>query len=117
MALVALQFTEFKIAPSEIADGFKFHCRRNLPPAFAAFAIIGVGTSELIYYPYWCLEKGYAKFTGKNDNTVGWLDRAHGWLNVMKWDAWISCTIYTGATCAFFPAWRSHIAPHRARSR
>ena len=30
--------------------------------AFAAFGIIGVGASELIYYPYWCLEKGYASF-------------------------------------------------------
>ena len=102
VALVALQFTEFKIVPSQIAEGFKFRMPEKFTTAFAAFPIIGVGTSELIYYPYWCLEKGYAKFTGKNDNTLGWLDRARGWLNVMKWDAWISCTIYTTATCAFF---------------
>ena len=70
--------------------------------AFGAFAIIGVGTSELIYYPYWCLEKGYARNTGTNDNSPGWLDRARGWLNVMRWDAWVSCAIYTGATVAFY---------------
>jgi len=85
-----------------VLSGLKFSLPEDFTTAFGAFAIIGVGTSELIYYPYWCLEKGYAKFTGNNDNTVGWLDRAHGWLNVMKWDAWVSCVIYTGATVAFY---------------
>ena len=102
LALIALQFTEFKILGSEIEEGFKFKLPDKFTTAFAAFAIIGVGTSELIYYPYWCLEKGYARNTGSNDNSAGWLDRARGWINVMKWDAWISCVIYTAATCAFF---------------
>ena len=102
LALIALQFTEFKILGSEIEEGFKFKLPDKFTTAFAAFAIIGVGTSELIYYPYWCLEKGYARNTGANDNSAGWLDRARGWINVMKWDAWISCVIYTAATCAFF---------------
>ena len=103
VALGSLQFTEqFAIKGSDILSGLKFSLPDNFTTAFGAFAIIGVGTSELIYYPYWCLEKGYAKFTGKNDDTVGWLDRAHGWLNVMKWDAWVSCVIYTGGTVAFY---------------
>lgn len=102
LALIALQFTDFKILGSDIVEGFKFKLPDEFTTAFAAFAIIGVGTSELIYYPYWCLEKGYARNAGANDNSASWLGRARGWINVMKWDAWISCVIYTAATCAFF---------------
>ena len=102
VALGSLQFTEFAISGSDIAAGLKFSMPEDFSTAFGAFAIIGVGTSELIYYPYWCLEKGYARFTGNNDNTVGWFDRAQGWLNVMRWDAWVSCAIYTSATVAFY---------------
>ena len=102
VALVSLQFTEHAIKGSDVLSGLEFSLPDDFTTAFGAFAIIGVGTSELIYYPYWCLEKGYARFTGKNDNTVGWLDRALGWLNVMRWDAWVSCVIYTGATVAFY---------------
>ena len=103
LALVSLQFTkEFAISVSDIGSGLTFALPEDFAIAFGAFAIIGVGTSELIYYPYWCLEKGYAKNTGKNDKTIGWLERALGWLNVMRWDAWVSCVIYTGATVAFY---------------
>ena len=44
---------------------------RLLNTAFAALGIIGVGASELIYYPYWCLEKGYAARVGPRDE-AGW---------------------------------------------
>ena len=102
-ALVSLQFTDdFAISSSDIGSGLTFALPEDFAIAFGAFAIIGVGTSELIYYPYWCIEKGYARNTGKNDNTIGWFDRALGWLNVMRWDAWVSCVIYTGATVAFY---------------
>ena len=70
--------------------------------AFAAFGIIGVGASELIYYPYWCLEKGYAKNVGTANPTEVWYVRAKGWLKVMRLDAWLSMVVYTGATVAFF---------------
>ena len=94
LALVSLQFTEnFAISAGDIGSGLTFVLPEDFAIAFGAFAIIGVGTSELIYYPYWCIEKGYARNTGKNDNTIGWLDRALGWLNVMRWDAWVSCAI------------------------
>ena len=102
-ALVSLQFTnDFAISASDIGSGLTFALPNDFAIAFGAFAIIGVGTSELIYYPYWCLEKGYARNTGVNDNSPAWLDRARGWLNVMRWDAWVSCVIYTGATVAFY---------------
>jgi Mn2+/Fe2+ NRAMP family transporter len=70
--------------------------------ALATFGIIGVGASELVAYPYWCLEKGYAKWTGPQDKSDAWLNRARGWIRVMKWDAWLSMGLYTFSTAAFY---------------
>lgn len=70
--------------------------------ALGAFGIIGVGASELIIYPYWCLEKGYARFTGPRDESPEWAERALGWMRVMRWDAWCSMVVYTFATIAFY---------------
>ena len=97
------------VSLGDIMDGLRF----RLPPdpgdgtsplatAFATFGIIGVGTAELIAYPYWCYEKGYAKFTGPNDGSQEWVDRAKGWLKVLRWDAWGSMFVYTFATIAFY---------------
>ncbi len=96
---------------SDVKDGLSF----RLPPmlegmsrwgplttALATFGIIGVGTSELVTYPYWCLEKGYARFTGRRDQSKEWAERARGWLRVMRWDAGVSMLIYTFATVAFY---------------
>jgi len=78
----------------------------KLPPsflvAFATFGITGVGAGELIYYPYWCLEKGYARRVGPRDDSPEWLARARGWLRVMTVDAWMSFTVYTLATVSFY---------------
>ncbi|MEM9645017.1 MAG: divalent metal cation transporter, partial [Planctomycetota bacterium] len=63
---------------------------------------IGVGAAELVMYPYWCLEKGYAKFTGPHDGSEQWNQRAAGWLRVMKTDAWGAMIVYTFATIAFY---------------
>jgi Mn2+/Fe2+ NRAMP family transporter len=73
-----------------------------LATALATFGIIGVGASELIAYPYWCLERGYARFTGKRDASPEWAERARGWMRVMRCDAWCSMIIYTFATIAFY---------------
>jgi Mn2+/Fe2+ NRAMP family transporter len=70
--------------------------------ALATFGIIGVGTNELLAYPYFCVEKGYARFTGPRDRTENWASRARGWMRVMRVDAWCSMVVYTFATVAFF---------------
>jgi Mn2+/Fe2+ NRAMP family transporter len=70
--------------------------------ALAAFGIIGVGAAELVMYPYWCLEKGYARFAGAPDGSAAWRDRARGWIRVLQYDAWLSAFVYTFATVAFF---------------
>ncbi len=70
--------------------------------ALKTFGIIGVGAAELVAYPYWCLEKGYARFTGPISADEGWVRRARGWMRVMHYDAFISMAVYTTATIAFF---------------
>lgn len=102
VAVIALQFTPFAITPANLVEGFSFQLPPSFTVAFAAFGIIGVGASELIYYPYWCLEKGYARHVGRPDGTRGWDERARGWMRVLSADAWVSCVIYTCATLAFY---------------
>ena len=70
--------------------------------AVAAFGITGVGATELVMYPYWCIEKGYAQSTGKRDDSPGWTQRALGWIRVMGFDVMFSMVIYTFATIAFY---------------
>lgn len=70
--------------------------------AFGTFGITGVGASELYAYPYWCLEKGYARYTGPRSDDPAWAERARGWLRVMRLDAWVSMVVFTVATVAFY---------------
>ena len=128
ITLVMLQTREeWAVRSHELANGLSF----RLPPsgetlasnpiatALAAFGIIGVGAAELIMYPYWCLEKGYAKFTGSRDGSIQWTQRARGWLSVMRIDVWLSMVVYTFATMAFYllgaaVLWRTALNPAKA---
>ncbi len=102
VAVIALQLTPFAITTDNLIEGFSFRLPPSFTIAFAAFGIIGVGASELLYYPYWCLEKGYARHVGRSDGTAAWGERARGWMRVLRIDAWVSCLIYTCATLAFY---------------
>jgi manganese transport protein len=102
LAVFALYRTPYAISAADLAGGFSFGLPEDFSVAFAAFGVVGVGASELIYYPYWCLEKGYARHTGPNDGTPEWAERARGWLRVLRWDAWVSMAVYTVATVAFY---------------
>ncbi|ACB76823.1 Nramp family divalent metal transporter [Opitutus terrae] len=102
VAVVALQFTPYAVTGEQLASGLSFHLPANLATAFGAFGLIGVGASELIYYPYWCLEKGYARKIGPDDGTPEWRARAAAWLRVMRVDAWLCFTVYTITTIAFY---------------
>lgn len=101
-AVFSLYWTDFGITGGQISQGLSFSLPDDFLIAFAAFGVIGVGASELIYYPYWCLEKGYAKSVGPDDGSEAWVTRAKGWLRVMRYDALLSLVIYTGATVAFY---------------
>jgi len=61
-----------------------------------------VGATELFMYPYWCVEKGYARFVGPHETTAEWQRRARGWVRVMHVDILASMVIYTVATLAFY---------------
>lgn len=88
---------------SDIASGFTFDLPKGgLTTAVAVFGITGVGASELFMYPYWCVEKGYARYAGKRDGSPAWRQRAFGWINVMNVDILASMIIYTIATIAFY---------------
>ena len=112
--LLALQtFHEWSVKADDLARGLSFGVPapsveqklKGITPfttALAAFGIIGVGASELMAYPYWCIEKGYAKFTGRNDGSDSWLRRARGWVRVMLIDSLASMILYTIATVAFY---------------
>ena len=102
VAVGALQFTDFAVTSAQLASGFTFQLPASLITAFGASGIIGVGASELIYYPYWCIEKGYAAKVGPDDGSPEWREAAKGWLRVMRIDAWVSFVIYTTATIAFY---------------
>ena len=102
VAIVALQWTPYRVSAGDIAHGLSFQMPASFTVAFAAFGIIGVGGSELLYYPYWCLEKGYANHIGAREDSPAWRERAGGWIRVLKIDATLSLVIYTGATVAFY---------------
>jgi Mn2+/Fe2+ NRAMP family transporter len=102
VSLALLQWTPYRITAAQVWSGLQFDLPDSFTVAFAAFGVIGVGASELIYYPYWCLEKGYARHVGPDDGTPGWRERARGWLWVMRVDAGVSLVLYTSITVAFY---------------
>jgi Mn2+/Fe2+ NRAMP family transporter len=102
LALVMLAHTPYAIRGPDIVEGLSFRLSADFAQAFATFGIIGVGASELIYYPYWCLEKGYAARVGPYEPGDAWLRRARGWMRVMQIDALVSLVVYTTSTVAFY---------------
>ncbi len=107
--LILLQMNPiWAVTWADLKQGLSF----QLPPkteglnpiitALATFGLIGVAAGELVFYPYWCLEKGYASFIGPREDTKEWSDRARGWLRVLRWDAWCSMVVYTSSTVIFY---------------
>jgi len=104
--LFALQsYDKWAVTMEELKTGLSFgfpEGNKSLITALSAFGIIGVGASELLAYPYWCLEKGYGKYVGQRDQSEGWERRAKGWMKVMQWDSWGAMFVYTFCTIAFY---------------
>jgi len=96
----------YTIGLGDLKEGFSLKVltlpAAGIAAAFGAFGITGVGASELYAYPYWCLEKGYGRFTGPRDDSEEWAARARGWMRVMYLDAWVSMVVFTVATVAFY---------------
>ncbi|TCP47363.1 Mn2+/Fe2+ NRAMP family transporter [Tamaricihabitans halophyticus] len=96
---LALPLTEFGWGAADIGSGMQFAVPAGaLGLAVAVFGSTGVGADEMTTYTYWCMEKGYARWTGPPDGTKERDRRAAGWLKVMRLDvgvSWLVCTICT----------------------
>jgi manganese transport protein len=98
-----LQFTSFAVSWADVFEGLRFKLpKAALGIAIAAFGLTGVGGDEIMFYNYWCLEKGYAAFAGPRKGTPEWANRARGWIKVMYLDALLSMAVYTTVTAAFY---------------
>jgi manganese transport protein len=102
-SLFAISFTSYNISAAEFFSGLQFRLPASLVViAVGAFGITGVGSDEIIAYNYWCLEKGYAAYTGPKTDDAAWRKRAEGWIRVMYLDAFAAMVIYTLVTAAFY---------------
>jgi len=103
LSLYFLQFTSYGFGYEEVMMGLQFELPASaVAVAIGAFGITGVSGEEIIYYNYWCLEKGYARFTGPMQDTEEWRARARGWIKTMQLDAIVAMLIYTTVTALFY---------------
>lgn len=101
--MIGVQFTEFSWTLMDVGEGLSFRMSAGaMGFALAVFGFTGIGADEITKYTYWCVEKGYAAWSGPNDGTEEWAQRARGWISVMKKDAWLSWGVYTLSTVAFY---------------
>ena len=103
--VVAMQFTEFAVTPSEIISGLKPDWA--LFVAFAALALsaygyTGTSSGDISAYTYWCIEKGYPTYIGGDRDDAGWEQRAKGWIKVLHNDVWLALIIVTCATIPYY---------------
>jgi Mn2+/Fe2+ NRAMP family transporter len=102
-ALIFLLDTPFRFSWKDISEGLKFRLPAEyVAVAFGAFGITGVASDEIIAYNYWCIEKGYAAYTGPRNDSTEWKNRAKGWISVMYLDAILAMIIYSSVTAAFY---------------
>jgi manganese transport protein len=98
-----LTYTPYAISSADLLSGLGFQLPREIVAvAIGAFGITGVASDEIIAYNYWCIEKGYAAYTGPRNDTDDWRRRARGWIRVMYLDATAAMVIYTLVTAAFY---------------
>lgn len=103
LVVIALPFGEFAYSGADLASGLSFQLPLGaLGVALTMFGLTGVGSEEITAYTYWCLEKGYARWSGPNDGSEPYRRRARGWIAVMQKDALVSWVIYTVSTAAFY---------------
>lgn len=100
---LSLPFTDFSYTASDLASGLTFAIPAGaIGLALAMFGSTGVGADDMTNYTYWCLEKGYARWTGPDDGTEARAQRAEGWLKVMQLDVLVSWVICTLTTLSFY---------------
>lgn len=107
LCTLLLQQTGFAITPVQVTQGLTFDLPVPLRAgvvmtALAMYAGTGIGTSEMMSYTYWCVEKGYARNAGEREAGDAWPRRARGWVRVMYADVFLTMVVYTASTICFF---------------
>lgn len=98
-----IQLTPFAWTAGDLGSGMQLQIAAGaMGIALSMFGLTGVGAGEITSYSFWCVEKGYAAWTGPNDGSDAWVKRARGWIAVMKKDAWLSWIVYTLSTASFY---------------
>lgn len=99
----SLQFTPFAITWPDVQAGLLFEFPAfAIAAALASYGATGVTAGESMIYTYWCVEKGYARFTGPVDKSPDWVRRARGWIRVMQTDVVLTLVVLTCATIPFY---------------
>lgn len=110
--VLVLPFTPFAYDGGDFAGGLSFAIPAGtVGLAVAMFGSTGVGADDMTNYTYWCLEKGYARWTGPDDGSEERARRAEGWIKVMQLDvfvSWLTCTV---ATLSFYVVGASVLHP------
>ena len=110
VALMLLIFSPnpaYPLTLADVASGMTFSLgdpAERAAVAFAVFSLLGaLGTTanEMFMYPYWILEKGYARNVGSDDDE-GRIERAKGWIRVLQLDAGVATLLATVITAASF---------------
>lgn len=100
---ILLQMTDYAITWDEMIAGMSFGFpEMAILAALAMYGGTGVGTGEQASYTYWCVEKGYARFSGPVDASSDWVRRARGWISVMQTDVKLTLLLLTCATIPFY---------------
>ncbi|MBI2206223.1 MAG: Nramp family divalent metal transporter [Candidatus Rokubacteria bacterium] len=105
VAVLLLSGTRFAITAGDIGSGLTFQMpavKEGYLLALSLGGLIGFAPAELIFYSYWCKEKGYAAWTGPYEDTPAWRARAHGWIRTMQADVLLSSAITGLITIAFY---------------
>ncbi|TDE97607.1 manganese transporter NRAMP [Occultella glacieicola] len=98
-----IQGSAYDWSLADLGEGMRFQIALgSMGVALSMFGLTGVGAGEVTAYTYWCVEKGYAAWSGRNDGSEAWARRARGWIKVMKMDAWVAWVVYTISTAAFY---------------
>ena len=102
-----IQGTPFRISADELISGLRLSLDVENYRGEVGYAVIslmgalGVAANELFMYPYWILEKGYARELG-DPASDGWTERARHWIRTIWLDAGLSTLLATLVTGAFF---------------
>lgn len=117
--LALIQFGPYRISFDQVHAGLSFY----VPPGsgyylISLFGALGTGANELFMYPYWLRESSSARLVGPrpspHDSGTGldgkgagpdvgrWIDRAEGWIRVMKLDVTFATIIATVVTLGYY---------------